>query len=179
MDSLDSILMLYAYASPSTSTAEGKMAFFLDAKIPASTENEVLINDTDAEVQLSTLDRPTAILDETEASDPVKAIDASGRLAGVKVDTREPSAPQGTDLAVDSALQSGRGREIVEAKTHVMSTLSITLTLLSIIVALRYVLTTHLVLRWFTHKHTTHRHTMTSFSVYLRHHHNAGRRDTY
>jgi hypothetical protein len=90
--------MLYAYASPSRSTPEGKLGFFQMVKAEAeqSEETEALLRSGDAAPSYA------AVRDESEGT-----FDDTG--INQKVDT----------------------------KLHVMSSLSITLTTLSIIVALR------------------------------------------
>lgn len=97
VDSLDSVLMLYAYASPSRSTSEGKISLFQPQKHETKTgeESEYRPLLTDAE--------------DTEAY------------------LQHPSA-RSTDLP----------DEVINNKLNVMSSLSITLTALSIVVALRY-----------------------------------------
>ena len=94
VDSLDSVLMLYAYASPSRSTPDGKLGLFHSAK----TESQ----ETDPE------SRP--LLDEQSRHGDEVA------LPGVSVDVPN---------------------EVIDKKLNVMSTLSIILTVLSIVVAIR------------------------------------------
>lgn len=98
VDSLDSVLMLYAYASPSRTTAEGKIGLFRSQKPETSqagnSESEPLLSDEES---------------------------VSAYLAA-----RTTEGSEGTDVP----------DEMINNKLNVMSSLSITLTALSIIVAL-------------------------------------------
>jgi high-affinity nickel-transport protein len=100
VDSLDSVLMLYAYASPSRSTAEGKIGLFQQK--PETTPSD------GAESQ--------PLLEENNSIDAYLS-PTSSRIS------------QATDLP----------DVVINNKLNVMSSLSITLTALSIMVALRWV----------------------------------------
>lgn len=103
VDSLDSVLMLYAYASPSRSTPEGKLGLFQ-----------------------SQPDKP-----ESESGCETDALLSPERREGhvSYVEDARVSAEQ---------LEEVETSRVVDNKLNVMSSLSITLTALSIVVALRY-----------------------------------------
>lgn len=98
VDSLDSVLMLYAYASPSRSTPDGKLGLFYCQK----TESQ----ETDPET------RP--LLDEVSHHDDDDEAALQGEYSDIP-------------------------NQVMDKKSNVMSSLSITLTALSILVAIRYV----------------------------------------
>ena len=118
VDSLDSVLMLYAYAAPSSSTIEGKIAFFAPAE--------------------PSLD-PSPLSAALASSVPV----TTNSTTVPSEDERDKDAPQPTPAMIEDgrhieALHEHPARQVVQGKANIMSTLSILLTLLSIIVALRY-----------------------------------------
>lgn len=160
VDSLDSVLMLYAYASPSRSTPEGQLAFFQDVK----DRSPLLVCEEDAQHE------GVECLDERMRSERA--------LHRLSVHGEESSGPTGDDLsdeptkgAVSTLAASGlpsaetprrhddtkdienhgraaemfelgtdsRSKRLMDSKANVMSSLSITLTILSILVALRQV----------------------------------------
>lgn len=112
VDSLDSVLMLYAYASPSRSTTEGKIAIFqkrpLDIDITVGTDHE-----------------PRPLLDTQHRSPSNSEIVCVNAEGGGDVVNLAPQA------------------QSIDKKLNVMSSLSITLTALSIIVAIRSALHAH------------------------------------
>ena len=126
VDSLDSILMLYAYAGPTQDPSISKFALTFDKKValPAAEEDVPVLNQESTSPPLSPIEReeeedttkPTVFSEVTEAD--VNAVEVG------------PSAPQ------------TREQKLLATKANTISSLSITLTLLSILVALRFVLLT-------------------------------------
>jgi high-affinity nickel-transport protein len=104
VDSLDSVLMLYAYASPSRSGPEGKIGLFQTSLSKVHDERDSIPNGEHA-----------ALLGNQEASIGYDSL----------------ASPEDPDSGLDA--------EQDDNKNQVMSSLSITLTALSIVVALRYV----------------------------------------
>lgn len=104
VDSLDSVLMLYAYASPSRSSPEGKMGLFQTSTSKVHDERDSIPTG-----------EQTGLLGNEEGSIGYDSL----------------ASPEGLDSGLDAKQDDN--------KTQVMSSLSITLTALSIIVALRYV----------------------------------------
>ena len=104
VDSLDSVLMLYAYASPSRSTPEGKIGLWQSSKVETEDgEGGSLLTSPQSVVAYSsTISGPDDI--------PASVVD------------HEPDS------------------QAIDNKQQVISSLSITLTALSIVVALRYVI---------------------------------------
>ncbi|CAK9782757.1 NicO-domain-containing protein [Cutaneotrichosporon oleaginosum] len=107
VDTLDSILMLYAYAQPELRT-EGKLALFE--------------RDKEAEALLPAVERTSSTI--SEGSDPTKPQAIYGSTA------------EGTGVVVIVDEAEARRRRMLAAKTATMGSLSISLTLLSIVVAL-------------------------------------------
>ena len=102
VDSLDSVLMLYAYASPSRSTPEGKIELWQSAKV-----------ETEHDEGESLLGPPRSVVAYSATISGPDDIPAS-------VGDHEPES------------------QAIDTKQQVISSLSITLTALSIVVALRY-----------------------------------------
>jgi high-affinity nickel-transport protein len=129
VDSLDSVMMLYAYASPSRSTPEGKIGLFQSTKIELDEEadrlalrpSSTLISDSGGDGNL--------IGREVISDDPTE--DGKARIMD-----NMPILPVLEEIEPSS---SGSGPDIqaIDKKKHVISSLSVTLTALSIIVALR------------------------------------------
>lgn len=134
VDSLDSILMLYAYAPIGKDDKEGRFTIFYDAATEA--ESSPMIMDQEAELIVP-------ILESGVNDDPVDAEPAK------KGDILE-SVDQALSRPLSSSLEAGRRisptqtedrkddyvlRRQLAAKASTMSSLSISLTLLSIIVA--------------------------------------------
>jgi high-affinity nickel-transport protein len=130
VDSLDSVLMLYAYASPSRSTPEGKIGLFQSTKIKLDEEaDRLVLEDT----------RPSSTTGIVEA-------DVATREDSAPIDKTKDSKSQVMDslpvlptLDMNEASPSHSGPDIqaIDTKKQVISSLSVTLTALSIIVALR------------------------------------------
>lgn len=134
VDTLDSILMLYAYAQPDLRT-EGKLALFerdKKAPLPSSEEVERVSSGDPEQGDPSKLQPPTydseveRVSGDPEQGDPPK-------LQPSNYDSTEPESSAAV-VVVDEA-QERRGR-LLAAKTATMGSLSISLTLLSIVVAL-------------------------------------------
>jgi len=102
VDSLDSVLMLYAYASPSRSTPEGKIGIWQSAKV------------------------------ETEYGE------GGSLLTSPRSVIAYSATISGPDDISASAVTHGQDLQAIDTKQQVISSLSITLTALSIVVALRY-----------------------------------------
>ncbi|KAK8869931.1 hypothetical protein IAR55_000499 [Kwoniella newhampshirensis] len=153
VDSLDSILMLYAYATPSRSTREGKIALLQepeDRKVDypvdtmtitmpslsseSLTARQVTPSSPDSQSRYSAIIPVEEQPEEEEAQevDRTKSdmdLDIEGHVGGEEsFEDLERSAGQ--------AGPSIREERIVNAKANTMSSLSIILTLLSILVAL-------------------------------------------
>jgi high-affinity nickel-transport protein len=134
VDSLDSILMLYAYASPSRLSPEGRLAFFQDRKgelQPTAREEEEgaasaeLLPDLPIEGVSATLAHAQDELQEEQD----KSLQAHGPAKTAALD---PEPLRNPDPAPDA-----KTRRMLESKTNAISSLSITLTVLSILVAFR------------------------------------------
>lgn len=126
VDSLDSVLMLYAYASPSRSTPEGKIGLFQSTKIESIEEADLLPVSNDIEPEDRVVDLPTS----AEVVDPAKDGKKQVMSEMAIVPTLENEAGQ-------SPSGSRPNDQVIDKKTQVISSLSVTLTALSIIVALR------------------------------------------
>ncbi|WWD15794.1 hypothetical protein CI109_100218 [Kwoniella shandongensis] len=142
VDSLDSILMLYAYATPSRSTREGKIALLQDH-----------LEDCKLDYPIDTVVETLPALSSERLTGSQEIVDSS-RLSiegGVEreeeQETDMPKSGKNLDQGVDEergdlgqtpieAGPSGRGARVLNAKADAMSSLSIILTLLSILVAL-------------------------------------------
>lgn len=120
VDSLDSILMLYAYAMPD-SDPEGRLALFEDRKTPSTP------SDLDpTPIVLGTVETAEEHVEEHE-EDVDKARTEKLAKAVLHRELGEQAEP------------SGRAQRVLNTKARTMSTLSILLTIISILVALRYV----------------------------------------
>ncbi|OCF72005.1 high-affinity nickel-transporter [Kwoniella mangroviensis CBS 8886] len=149
VDSLDSILMLYAYATPSTDTPEGKLALLQayegDSKTSLSLVEEnvvpVLSSDVDSNTrrergsemvgrsEIEVLEREDQQDEQNQPKSPIYQ------------DTGNPSnAPEmgeNSEMINENEREtSNRKDRLLRVKTQTMSNLSIILTLLSILVAL-------------------------------------------
>ncbi|OCF39887.1 high-affinity nickel-transporter [Kwoniella heveanensis CBS 569] len=134
VDSLDSILMLYAYATPSTSTAEGKIAL-LQSYEPDLKRDEA--EDQEHEAITKPLGNQRKGSAKTQHDNEQRSGDLSETTPG------SATAAETTEAATTSAEEgllreggSSRQERILSVKTNTMSSLSIILTLLSILVAL-------------------------------------------
>lgn len=153
VDSLDSVLMLYAYAAPDRSSEEGKLALFVSTTsteqalpvVPYQEERDevrsVLLEDVESVSRAQNNDEHDA---EMHLAPSLTDAAAAGAV--------EPSTSKGTDAegvveSTEPPLTPTPGpspdRRMVDAKIHAMSTLSIILTLMSILVALRLVTLQH------------------------------------
>jgi high-affinity nickel-transport protein len=128
VDSLDSVLMLYAYASPSRSTPEGKIGLFQSTKIELDEEADRLVLE---DVPASTLPEDDSAREGVAEVDPAKDSKAHAQVTEDVPILPIVAADQGTQSP------SGPGNQAIDKKTQVISSLSVTLTALSIIVALR------------------------------------------
>ena len=130
VDSLDSILMLYAYAGPSQDPTISKFAltFENDQKTPLLSSEEQIF---DQELLPTVSAEPNAAVVQEDGT----------RVAGVEADTTSkvvvPAAPTSGDCGAGPAMTPSRQQVVLASKANTISSLSITLTLLSILVALR------------------------------------------
>jgi high-affinity nickel-transport protein len=108
VDSLDSILMLYAYATPHVSSDSKKFAIFAT---PTPTKHDVELSGVNEMAFTTTAQTDTA---QEDTKNVVETLDPHTNPL-----SREP--------------------EVLVSKADTMSSLSITLTVLSILVALRYI----------------------------------------
>lgn len=126
VDSLDSVLMLYAYAGPTQDSSISKFALtFKDDK--PSIEQEV---------------EPSNELLPVLSVDPnTPLVTSDGQPIDQPLDQQEPSQPKPTAQINLSDDERGspvnRKQRVLANKANTISSLSITLTLLSILVALR------------------------------------------
>ncbi|WRT66994.1 uncharacterized protein IL334_003960 [Kwoniella shivajii] len=143
VDSLDSVLMLYAYATPSTDTPEGKLSLLQDID-PDS--KSTLVEETVIPVLPSSNTNP----DVNEAMVSIEGRredDATEGTGEIEILEREQNqnredsvkSPNERDIEaphINRNTGNDRQDRIIRVKTNTMSNLSIILTLLSIIVAL-------------------------------------------
>jgi len=130
VDSLDSVLMLYAYASPSRSTPEGKIGLFQSTKIKLDEEaDRLVLEETPMSPTTGTVEDDIPIREDSAPIDKTKD-SKSQVMDGLPVLPR---------LAMNEATgsHSGPDTQAIDTKKQVISSLSVTLTALSIIVALR------------------------------------------
>jgi high-affinity nickel-transport protein len=130
VDSLDSVLMLYAYASPSRSTPEGKIGLFQSAKIELDEEADRLVHED------TPLDSTTGIMNDDIATPEEPAPIDKTKDSKSQMMESLPVLPT-LDMNEGSSSQSGPDTQAIDTKKQVISSLSVTLTALSIIVALR------------------------------------------
>jgi len=130
VDSLDSVLMLYAYASPSRSTPEGKIGLFQSTKIELDEEAHGLVLE-----EAPNSPTTATVEDDIAAREDSAPIDKTKDSKSQVMDSL-PVLPT-LDLNEATSSQSGPDTQAVDAKKQVISSLSVTLTALSIIVALR------------------------------------------
>jgi len=127
VDSLDSVLMLYAYASPSRSTPEGKIGLFQSRKIKLDEEADRLVLEEAPQSPTSAnMEDNIAIREDSAPIDNSK----DGKLDSL------PVLPT-LDMNEASPSHSRPDTQAIDSKKQVISSLSVTLTALSIIVALR------------------------------------------
>jgi high-affinity nickel-transport protein len=130
VDSLDSVLMLYAYASPSRSTPEGKIGLFQSAKIELDEEaDRLVLEEAHPDTTNEVLDRDLATGEDSAPIDKTK--DSKSRVL-----ESLPVLPT-LDMHEATGSRSGPDSQAIDTKKQVISSLSVTLTALSIIVALR------------------------------------------
>lgn len=136
VDSLDSILMLYAYATPDSTSPEGKLALlqypdpnYKDSYLEETVATTLPAEDGQTEGHvIEPTDIPQGETEGLETEDNIKAKTGSEILA----EEERVGGPSRVD-------GSGgvRNERVMKAKANTMSSLSIILTLLSILVALR------------------------------------------
>ncbi|WVQ98603.1 hypothetical protein IAU59_005733 [Kwoniella sp. CBS 9459] len=122
VDSLDSILMLYAYATPSTSTAEGKIALLQshEADLKNDDDGNVRVTETEAEVDAGTED--VAALVPTLTSEPGTGTVTANVAARVPVTQSEDAtaASSSQDFAYSTEMErleaEDQEQEITKAK---------------------------------------------------------------
>ena len=130
VDSLDSVLMLYAYASPSRSTPEGKIGLFQSTKIELDEEaDRLVLEEAHPDLTNEVIDHDLATQENSAPVDKTK--DNKSQVMD--------SLPVLPTLNMNGASQSriGPDTQAIDTKKQVISSLSVTLTALSIIVALR------------------------------------------
>ncbi|ODO03363.1 high-affinity nickel-transporter [Cryptococcus wingfieldii CBS 7118] len=133
VDSLDSILMLYAYASPSRSTPEGKIALLQDPFDSKETINETNIETLPVE---TSDERERAESEELRAS-PRGEIERLEEEQETRYMGARDGGVEEEGIGGPSNFAEGAENErVIQAKANTMSSLSIILTLLSILVAL-------------------------------------------
>jgi high-affinity nickel-transport protein len=132
VDSLDSVLMLYAYAQPELKTG-GKWRLFKSRKVvldetPESVEEGGVVLPVEVEVEI-----------EEEDDDHKSSKDGKAPLPQDPAAANYGSCSKAAIAQVDE--RDERAERMLAAKTVTISSLSISLTLLSILVALAYVST--------------------------------------
>ncbi|TYJ57178.1 hypothetical protein B9479_002093 [Cryptococcus floricola] len=133
VDSLDSILMLYAYASPSRSTPEGKIALLQDSFDSKETINETIIETLPVE----TSDERERVESEELRASPRGEIERLEEDQGTKYMGARDGGVEEEGIGGPANFAEGAQNErVIQAKANTMSSLSIILTLLSILVAL-------------------------------------------
>jgi high-affinity nickel-transport protein len=130
VDSLDSVLMLYAYASPSRSTPEGKIGLFQSTKIESDEEADRLV------IEEARPGSTTEVLEHGLATREDSAPVDKTKDSKSQVMESLPVLPT-LDMNEASPSHSGSDNQAIDTKKQVISSLSVTLTALSIIVALR------------------------------------------
>lgn len=134
VDSLDSVLMLYAYASPSRSTPEGKIRLFQSTKI-----------ELDQAADRRVLEQAPPTPDAFDGDHPTREDIADSRSVKDSNTVKDSKARVMSDMAIIPTLAANEATssqnqpniQAIDTKKQVISSLSITLTALSIIVALR------------------------------------------
>jgi high-affinity nickel-transport protein len=147
VDSLDSVLMLYAYAPLRRDSPDGKLALFWESKAPLPREPRELLADTEplGLAMAGNSSSPVLLADMTNEgdadprdkdplSDQAKIPTGSALHDPAETGASGPEAPETVDEPITGDY---RARRMLDAKASTMSTLSITLTVLSILVALR------------------------------------------
>lgn len=145
VDSLDSVLMLYAYAPLRRDAPDGKFALFCELEAPLA--REPLQNTEPLALAMAGNSSPPILLadmssevdadprDKHPLSDQAKVPTGSALHDLADTGARAPEAPE---TVIDEPITGDYGaRRVLDAKASTMSTLSITLTVLSILVALR------------------------------------------
>jgi high-affinity nickel-transport protein len=126
VDSLDSVLMLYAYAGPTQDPSISKFALtFKDDKsvLPAEGSSNELVPTLSADPNVP------LVAETGEPIEPSAETGPNPKTVSPQSDTVERGPP----------LQNTREQRLLASKANTISSLSITLTLLSILVALRWV----------------------------------------
>ncbi|WWC88236.1 uncharacterized protein L201_003142 [Kwoniella dendrophila CBS 6074] len=153
VDSLDSVLMLYAYATPSTDSPEGKLSLFQQSQqdsksILINVEEEEVVPALPINAKTEIGMRPTTAENheggEIEALERADQEDQYQHKSTLPTEAAEhlPVFEQaGGSCAVERGIQAGRivdhrQERFLRVKTATMSNFSIVLTLLSIVVAL-------------------------------------------
>jgi len=122
--------MLYAYASPSRSTPEGKIRLFHSTKIELDEEADRLVLEEAPHGPTT-----ASVEDDIAAREDSAPID---KTKDSKSQVMESLSVLPTlDMDEGSSSQSGPDTQAIDTKKQVISSLSVTLTALSIIVALR------------------------------------------
>ncbi|WWD01555.1 hypothetical protein V866_008500 [Kwoniella sp. B9012] len=155
VDSLDSILMLYAYATPSTDTPEGKLALLQayegDSKTSLSLVEENVVPVLSSEVDSNTRREQGSEMvgrseievlereDQQEEQNQPKPHIYQDRNSSYTSNTPEIAGTSDSDMVdgIGSGSEANKRKDrLLRVKTQTMSNLSIILTLLSILVAL-------------------------------------------
>jgi high-affinity nickel-transport protein len=131
VDSLDSVLMLYAYAAPSQDQSVKRFAMFFNSdKVDTGTEVTPEVPDE--------MDPNLPILHHDQVDPTVQSEDQPKSQKPVLANTGTDADVEATTSSGGIAPESGE-RRVLDAKANTISSLSITLTILSILVALRWV----------------------------------------
>jgi high-affinity nickel-transport protein len=138
VDSLDSILMLYAYAGPSQDSSISKFALTYDDKPPVAEEETSLVPVLSAAPDPNTPVVSTGglpiVQDTTASTAPTTEEPGAGKAnLGPSAGARDSQ----TQVEAGPSAPQTRQQRVLASKANTISSLSITLTLLSILVALR------------------------------------------
>jgi high-affinity nickel-transport protein len=134
VDSLDSVLMLYAYAGPTQDPTISKFAltFNNDQKSPLLLGQDHRAEE-DQRLVPTLLRDPNAVVTQEDGT----PVNGTERDASLKPAPMKPLSTSETDREVGPSAPQTRAEMVLASKANTISSLSITLTLLSILVALR------------------------------------------
>nr|ODN81256.1 high-affinity nickel-transporter [Cryptococcus depauperatus CBS 7841] len=132
VDSLDSILMLYAYAAPSRSTPEGRLSLF-----QGSDDKDELLADTAVPTLTTESDDNQAGRERERSIGPMEEVEGIRdedvtEVGKVVAEEEEERVGDSSDMTCQG---DAKKRRVLTAKSNTMSSLSILLTFLSILVA--------------------------------------------
>lgn len=142
VDSLDSILMLYAYAGPSQDSSISKFALTYDDKPPVAEEETSLVPTLSASADTNS---PAVAGDGISIEHDSDAAPQTASAEEQPDATKPAIIPSSTSVDSQIRVEAGPSspqthqQRVLASKANTISSLSITLTLLSILVALRSV----------------------------------------